>query len=577
LKFHVNDLGPLPLRPDDARAVGVAWECDAAVLALRPLAAPAISITVVWRRIDAASVSLRRVNAKRVGQRQTTSLRRTDTGRVTPRPAPARRELSLAERLLLVLQAPIDVLLQIPGPLEWPAPLYGYQRDGVRALLERTELLLADDMGLGKTIQAIAAIRILTHLRRVGQTLVVVPASLVTQWMHELRLWAPELRVVVVRGNLQDRLPLWEQNAHLHIVSYDTMRNDFVSHGEYGPAARHWDIVVLDEAQKIKNRDTKTSSACRRLPRRRAWALTGTPLENHLGELASVCEFLTSWTNPRQWPRPLISNSAILARHRELQLRRRKDDVLQDLPRKTSNEILLDLTPHQRKTYDKAEREGVVELRKQRQTITVHHVLALIQRLKQICNVCPESGESSKLDDLVDRLEQIAEEGQRALVFSQYVDANFGVKAIAARLSGLDALTHTGQLSLTSRDGIVQQFKSDPRHKALILSLRAGGQGLNLQEASYVVHFDRWWNPAVERQAEDRVHRLGQTRAVTVYKYICSNTIEERIDAVLKRKQDLFDELVDQVSIDPAKLLGEKELFGLFGLEAPERGRKEHA
>jgi SNF2 family DNA or RNA helicase len=231
-------------------------------------------------------------------------------------------------------------------------------------------------------------------------------------------------------------------------------------------------------------------------------------------------------------------------------------------------DVPIELVGRQRRSYDRAERDGVVHLKELGQTITIAHVLELIQRLKQICNVCPESGESAKLDDLEDRLGVLVEEGHRALVFSQYTTDGYGVGAVARRLTRFRPLTYTGAHSLAERDRIVGQFKTRPDNKALILSVRAGGQGLNLQEASYVFHFDRWWNPAVERQAEDRSHRLGQTVPVTVYKYVCEATIEQRIDEILRRKQALFDDLVDGVSLERA--LTREEIFGLFDLRPPD-------
>ena len=151
-----------------------------------------------------------------------------------------------------------------------------------------------------------------------------------------------------------------------------------------------------------------------------------------------------------------------------------------------------------------------MHLRSLGEDVTISHVLALIQRLKQICNVCPSSGESVKLDDMSDRLEELAAEGQRALVFSQYTNQEYGVHGIVERLKEFNPLAYDGSMSARQKDEVITSFKENPRHEALVLSLKAGGQGLNLQEASYVFHFDRWWNPAVERQAEDRTHRLGQ-------------------------------------------------------------------
>lgn len=541
---------PITRQPARPAAVGIAslWRCG---FALGPGGSVALDA------VDARRAALSATSARRP-----TSRAAVETRRRTAAPAP---ELSLAERLLLVLQPPLESLLDPQGVLEWPGQLYPYQHEGVAALIESDALLLADDMGLGKTIQAIAALRALVHWRHVRQALVVAPASLLTQWGRELEHWAPELCVTLVRGSKLDRQRLWRAHSHLFVVSYETLREDVSAGYRGGPMETPWDVVVLDEAQKIKNAETKAARACKSLRRRASWALTGTPLENDLDELASIVDFLA--------PLPsTVPASELLERHRELQLRRRKQDVLHDLPEKSVYDLWLRLDDRQRETYERAEREGVVHLRQLGETITVTHVLALIQRLKQICNVCPETGASAKLDDLADRLEEIAAEGQRALVFSQYVDEDYGVGGILRRLDRLAPLAYHGRLSAREKDEVIRQFKSSDHHKVLVLSLRAGGQGLNLQEASYVVHFDRWWNPAVQRQAEDRTHRLGQKNAVTVYRYICENTIEERIDRILRQKQHLFDEYVDQVSIDPGKLLGEREIFGLFGLEPPPRG-----
>lgn len=187
------------------------------------------------------------------------------------------------------------------------------------------------------------------------------------------------------------------------------------------------------------------------------------------------------------------------------------------------------------------------------------------------------TGESAKLDDIEGRVETLVAEDHKALVFSQYTDREYGVGAIERRLERFHPLAYTGAMSMQVRDRVIQSFKTQDDPKLLILSLRAGGQGLNLQEASYVFHFDRWWNPAVEHQAEDRSHRLGQSLPVTVYKYVCEDTIEERIDAILREKQALFDQLVDDVSIDLEKHLTAEELFGLFGLNAPTRERRPQA
>jgi SNF2 family DNA or RNA helicase len=224
---------------------------------------------------------------------------------------------------------------------------------------------------------------------------------------------------------------------------------------------------------------------------------------------------------------------------------------------------------HPRQSYDTTEREGTVWLRSLGQRITVTHVLELITRLKQVCNFCPETGESAKIVDLRERLQALREEGHRSLIFSQYTDENYGVAAIAGRIADYRPEVFTGSLSADEKEACLRRFRNSTHPIPLILSLRAGGHGLNLQEASYVVHFDRWWNPAVEQQAEDRSHRMGQTVPVTVYTYTCTDTIEQRIDEIIRSKGALFAEWVDGVTLDPMARLTEEELFGLFGLTPP--------
>jgi SNF2 family DNA or RNA helicase len=441
--------------------------------------------------------------------------------------------------------------------LNWLHSLFPYQQTGVNALLTRPSLLLADEMGLGKTVQAIAALRCLFVSGAVRTALIVAPAGLLLQWRRELRIWAPDIRVLTVTGSAGSRLATWRAEAQVFVASYESIRADI----GIAEVNRDWDLVIIDEAQRIKNPATELAQTVKKLSRRRSWALSGTPLENRLDDLLSVLEFVAP-----DRIHPGILAYGVRRILSDVQLRRTRAEVLHDLPPKLPAQIELALEPHQRAAYERAENAGLVRLNALGAELRINHVLELILRLKQICNFCPQTGASAKLTDLRERLKQAAANGERALVFSQFAAEPFGIKRLARELSEFCPMVISGDVPADARDEIVREFASRNSSKLLLSTLRAGGVGLNLTAASYVFHFDSWWNPAVETQAEDRAHRIGQTRPVNVYTYICADTIEERIATVLAQKRTLFSSFIEGVSLREIRRL---ELADLLSAVSP--------
>jgi SNF2 family DNA or RNA helicase len=429
--------------------------------------------------------------------------------------------------------------------------------------MKREALLLSDEMGLGKTIQTIAALRVLCVRQEIESALIVVPASLLPQWRRQLDVWAPDLRVSPVKGTPGERVYQWRIPAHVHLVGYETLRSDI-----WQIADHQWDLVVIDEAQKIKNPDSDVSTVVKRLVRKRAWALTGTPLENRIEDLASVLDFVRPRGSESRLA-PILPGPHLRAQLADLQLRRRKREVLEDLPPLIESEVVLAMGEAQRAAYDRAENDGLIRLHELGADLRIQNVLELILRLKQLCNFDPVSGASIKLDDLRDRLEELATTGEKALIFSQFVDDRFGVQAIAKGIAKFNPVAYTGAMSMHQRDEAVRVFLEDESRAAMVLSLQAGGQGLNLQAASYVFHFDRWWNPAVQDQAAGRAHRIGQKRTVNAYSYMLEGTIEERVLQILVGKRELFNAVVEGAGIDLEVALTKGELFGLLGIPSP--------
>jgi SNF2 family DNA or RNA helicase len=473
---------------------------------------------------------------------------------------PPRDTVVFKERLLYLLQPPLE---NVFGGRQVTVPFkpYPYQMEGIAFLMPRHAAILADEMGLGKTVQTLLALRLMFHTAMIRNALLVCPKPLVHNWTRELRTWAPDLPFEVIGGDVAARRFGWAgSKCPLKLVNYELLTRDADLAAD---ETVRFDVVVLDEAQRIKNRESKTARAARGLRRDRSWALTGTPIENTTEDLVSLFAFVDEGRIPPETPAkrlPSLIGDSIL--------RRVKEEVMKDMPPKTVRDVTLELTPAQKDAYELAEKEGVVHLNGLGDTITVQHVFELVMRLKQICNFDPRTGQSAKLEQLLADVAEVAASGRKAIVFSQWVEP---LERIAAALAEFGPLLYHGRVSPRERQAVLDRFKEDQSCHVILMSYATGSVGLNLQFSNYVFLFDRWWNPAVEDQAINRAHRIGQKAPVFVTRFVTQDTIECRIAEVLERKRELFNELVAQNGTPSRLGMTEEEIFGLFNIAARPR------
>jgi len=452
-------------------------------------------------------------------------------------------------------------------------PLYGYQEGGVVHLTFGRRTLLADDMGLGKTIQAIAAAALLKQLRDIEHVLVVCPASLKHQWAREIRRFT-SLSVQVIEGNPIQRRQLYRDLQFFNVINYELVRFD-----EEEIARREFDLVILDEAQRIKNWRTKTADKVKRLRSPYAFVLTGTPLENRLDELYSVFQFIDPtilgplWRfNQRYYEterRPSGSYKVLglqnldELRHRiaPYVLRRVREEVLLDLPERIDSNFFVEMTDPQWKAYGEYEhRVAQLMARARRRPLTPEEhriLLGCLVKMRLICNalalhdpeIKPQDYEKTapKLGELREILdEEVASNGHKAILFSQWTRM-LNLTEPALEKLNLGWVKLTGDVPSKKRGALIEQFFEDPQCK-VFLSTDAGGVGLNLQAASMVVNLDLPWNPAVLAQRIARAHRHGQPHTVNVVNLIAKGTIEERMLDTLAAKRAVFDAALNEDS-----------------------------
>ena len=505
------------------------------------------------------------------------------------------------------------------GPCQWSlqATLRPYQQEGVAwlALLARLGLgaCLADDMGLGKTIQVISLLLVLkqdahaasgrTNRSREPQSvtmkpsILVVPASLIGNWSAEIARFAPSLVPLVVHPSV---LPADEMRAltatqmagaDLVITTYGTlMRASLLQ-------SMPWRLAILDEAQAIKNPGAKQTRAVKLLKADARIAMTGTPVENSLGDLWSLFDFInpgllgtakefTTFTRrladfgQKAGSGPSAAKldfGPLRSLVRPYILRRMKSDksIIADLPDKTEVKTFCTLSKRQAALYQETVAELAERLKEVDGIQRKGLVLATLMRLKQICNHPSQwlgdgswkEADSGKLLRLGEIIEEIASRQEKVLVFTQFKEITAQLASLLGRAFGRDGLVLTGETAVAKRRDLVRRFQEDEQIPFFVLSLKAGGAGLNLTAASHVVHFDRWWNPAVENQATDRAFRIGQKRNVLVHKFVCRGSVEERIDQMIDEKAKLSGDILGGGAEALLTEMKDDELLSLVALD----------
>ncbi len=462
---------------------------------------------------------------------------------------------------------------ELAVPVEFHGTLRPYQVRGYSwlAFLRQWGLgaCLADDMGLGKTPTALALVEREWQANGNRPTLIVCPTSVIGNWQKEAARFTPDLPVMVHHGITRAKGEAFKKEAAQHAIvvsSYPLLQRDFeILKGI------DWSGVILDEAQNIKNPETKQSRAARSLVSDYRVALTGTPVENNVGDLWAIMEFLNpgflgtqgefkkTFFVPIQAQRDADASARLKRLTGSFILRRLKTDqtIIADLPEKNEMKVFCTLTKEQASLYAAVTDDAIKTIKNSEGIQRKGVVLATLSKLKQVCNHPAQflgdnsaiPGRSGKLARLTEMLEEALAEGDRALVFSQFAEMGTIVQKHLQETFGREVLFLHGATPKKQRDRMVERFQSSngangDSPRVFVLSLKAGGTGLNLTAANHVFHFDRWWNPAVENQATDRAFRIGQTRNVLVHKFLCAGTLEDKIDEMIERKKEIASSIV---------------------------------
>ena len=462
------------------------------------------------------------------------------------------------QKLIEELRAQKEIA--IPQSLE--ATLRPYQERGFSWMVRNYQLgfgsILADDMGLGKTLQAIA---LLLHFKEFGrlnetkQALVIAPMSLLTNWTREVEKFAPILSTSVYHGAQRKMEP-----TDIIFTSYGTLRSDIAAFKK-----RKWQAVIIDEAQHIKTPSAKQTKAVKSLKTGCRVALSGTPVENRLSEFWSIMDFankgflgtLTSFGKEFSKPIQIERDYKAVERFQNITkpflMRRLKTDksIISDLPDKIEQNTYCVLTESQATLYQKTVEQGLLAVETEKESMFKRQgvVLQMILALKQICNhptqflknQNKDAFLSGKIATLFDILTTILERDEKVLIFTQFREMGTLLEEFITKHLDEEVFFFHGGSSMKKRNEMVDAFQTQRNKRVFVLSLKAAGTGLNLTAASHVIHYDLWWNPAVENQATDRAYRIGQTKNVHVHRFICRNTFEEKIDAMIQKKKDLAD------------------------------------